>query len=64
MFLRLSRDRRATLAQHSYECRENFTLLIRQNVVATCLGHSHERHVTVAQQLRDSLAKYYGEKFA
>ena len=62
VFARLSRDRRATLARHSYECRENFAWLIRQNFAATCPRHSHERRATVARRSRDSLAKYFGEK--
>ena len=59
---RLSRDRRAKLARHSYECREHFALLIRQNFAATGSRHSHERRATVARQSRDSPAKYFGEK--
>ena len=62
VFARLSRDRRATLARHSYECREHFALKIRQNFAATISRHSHERRATVARLSRDSLAKYFGEK--
>ena len=49
VFLRLSRDRRMTLAQHSNECRENFALKIRQNFAATGSRHSNERRTTVAR---------------
>ena len=62
VFARLSRDRLATLARHSYECRENFALEIRQNFAATSSRHSHDRRATVARQSRNSLAKYFGEK--